>query len=318
MVLLVTGAMGHVGYEVAHQAAAEGPVIATFNDGFRTGDAEALGKDVTWASCDLADPAAVERLADEHPIDACIHLAAVSNEAYARPDPLAAVQSNVGAVANLLEAARRGNWRRFILVSTGSVFQTTDATTLLLEDTPVSVANVYGTTKRCAELLTRMYRTQFDLSASAVRISWVYGPPIVSDSPTRGPIPSFLKKALAGTAIRDPSGGDFAASFTYVGDAAAGLIATSRAPTLHHDIYHLGPGVNYTAREVGAAVCAAVSGAIIELGPGAEPWTTYTPLRGPLGGNRLREDTGFTVGHTLEEGVSAYAAWMRAHPETYR
>ena len=59
-------------------------------------------------------------------------------------------------------------------------------------------------------------------------------------------------------------------------------------------------------------------GAVIELGPGTLPWTTYTALRGPLAGERLREDTGYEVGHSLEDGIRAYADWLRAHPELYR
>ena len=318
--LLVTGAMGHVGYEVARQAAAAGErVVAQYRNRFRAADAAALGNQVTWVRCELADPAAVDRLAGDHAVEACIHLAAVSNEAFARPRPLAAVEANVGAVANLLDTARRRGWRRFILVSTGSVFQhMREVDKPIHEDTPPAAANVYGTTKYCAELLTRMYRSQFELPAAVVRISWVYGPPIATVDPTRGPVPGFLSKALAGTPIRDPGGADFAASFTYVGDVAAGLLAAAAAPKLNFDVYHLGPGVNFTAGEVAAAVRAAVPGAVIELGPGTEPWTTYTALRGPLAGDRLRADTGFTPAHSLEAGIRAYAEWMRAHPETYR
>jgi nucleoside-diphosphate-sugar epimerase len=54
---------------------------------------------------------------------------------------------------------------------------------------------------------------------------------------------------------------------------------------------------------------------LVELGPGTEPWTVHTRMRGPLAGERLRHDVGFRVGHSLEQGVAAYAAWMRAHPE---
>ncbi|MCC6470395.1 MAG: NAD(P)-dependent oxidoreductase [Alphaproteobacteria bacterium] len=319
MTLLVTGAAGHVGLWVARRAAVAGlRVIAACRTPPRAADAASAGANVAWVSCDLDDPAAVAALAAAHAVDSCIHLAAVSNEAYARPSPLAAVQSNVGAAANLLEAARRHDWRRFILVSTGSVFQAADSTSPILEDAPPSPANVYATTKHCAELLTRMYRTQYDLSASVVRISWVYGPPIATDSPTRGPIPAFLRAALAGVARRDPGGADFAASFTYVADAADGLLAAWRAERLEHDIYHLGPGRNFTAGQVAATVRAAVPGAVIELGPGTEPWTSYTTMRGPLAGDRFRADTGYSVAHGLDAGIAAYAAWMRAHPESYR
>ncbi len=318
MAILVTGAMGYVGYEVVRQACAAGEaVVACDLEISRPEDARALGSGVTWVPCDLFDEKAVEALAGDHRIDACIHLAAISNEAYARPRPLVAIQANVGALANLLDVARRQNWRRFVFVGTGSVFQyEMDITKPILEDARPVVADIYGTTKYCGELLIRMYRSQFGLAASVVRISWVYGPPIVTDSPTRGPIPAFLWKALSGVAIHDPSGADFAASFTYVGDVAAGLLAALRAPKLDFDIYHLGPGVNFTTGQVAEAVRAAVPGAVIELGPGTEPWTTYTSIRGPLAGDRLLADTGFAVAHSLEDGIRAYAEWMREHPET--
>ena len=319
MALLVTGATGHVGNWVARRAATLGErVVATCRATIPAQAAATAGADTVWAVCDLTDPAAVDRIATEHDIDACIHLAAVSNEAFARPDPLAAVEANVGATANLLDAARRRNWRRFVLVGTGSVFQNSDGVTPILEDATPAPANIYATTKYCAEKMVVMYRSQFGLSAATLRISWVYGPPVATESPTRGPIPAFLRWALAGKPRRDPGGADFAASFTYVGDAADGLLAAARAPKLTYDVYHLGPGVNFTAGQVAAAVRRAVPGAVIELGPGTEPWITYTKLRGPLAGDRLRRDTGYAVAHSLDSGIAAYAEWMRAHPESYR
>lgn len=320
MALLVTGAMGHVGQEVVRHAVAVGAtVIAQYRTTYRDHDARALGDKVTWVSCDLADPGAVAALCETHAIDACIHSAAISNDKYARPQPLTAINANVGATANLLDMMRRQNWTRFLYVSTGSVFQNaTDPSKPILEAAAPSVTNIYSTTKYCGELLTRMYRSQFDLSAAVVRVSWVYGPPLVTDDPPRGPVPAFLKSALAGKPIRLPSGADFAASFTYVADVAAGLIAAWRATTLNHDVYHLGSGENYTARHVADAVRAAVPGATIELGAGTEPWTIHSRMRGPLAGERLLTDAGFRVGYSLEKGVRAYADWMRANPEMLR
>lgn len=320
MALLVTGAMGHVGQEVVRQAVAMGAtVIAQYRTTYRHQDARALGDKVTWVSCDLADPGAVAALCETHAIDACIHSAAVSNDKYARPQPLTAINANVGATANLLDMMRRQNWTRFLFVGTGSVFQNaTDPSRPILEDAAPSVTNIYSTTKYCGELLTRMYRSQFGLSAAIVRVSWVYGPPLVTDDPPRGPVPAFLKSALAGRPIKLPSGADFAASFTYVADVAAGLVAAWGAKTLNHDVYHLGSGENYTARSVAEAVRAAVPGAAIELGAGTEPWTIHSRMRGPLAGDRLLRDTGFSVGYSLEKGVRAYAEWMRANPETLR
>ena len=318
MTLLVTGAAGHVGGEIVRQAVKRGmPVIAIARDKVSETEAQAFPS-VKWLQCDLADTDAVLALAQRNRIDACIHAAAISNEAYARPDPRGAIATNVGATANLLEAARLGSWRRFVLISTGSVFSlNSDTTRPIVEDQAPGPANVYSTTKLCAELLTRMYRTEYGLSAATVRISWVFGPPIISDQPMRGPIPSYLLRALQGIAIRE-GGADFAASFTYVADAAEGLLAAAAAPELRHPIYHLGHGVNFTAEQAAAAVRSAVPGAVIELTGGTEPWTRFTSLRGPLAGDRLRADTGYSPIHTLDAGVRAYADWMRAHPELWR
>lgn len=315
MTLLITGAAGHVGRELVRQAAAQGRAVIALHRGAAPADGQAPG--VTWRPLDLDDAAAVAAFAAATPIDACIHAAAISNEAYARPNPPGAFATNCAATVTLLDAAKRHGWRRFLLVSTGSVFQRrADLVTPILEDEPPQPGNVYGTTKAVAEQMVEMYRREFSLSAASVRISWVYGPPVVSLSPARGPIPSFALRALRGEAIRE-GGGDFAASFTHVSDVAAGLLAATAADALRHGMYHLGHGVNFPAAAVAEAVRAACPGAVLDLGPGTEPWTRYTALRAPLAGGRLTEDTGFRPGVSLAAGVGSYVAWLRAHPELW-
>jgi UDP-glucuronate 4-epimerase len=321
MAILITGGMGLVGYETVQQALAAGyEVVAQYRSVFRESDAKALTGPVKWVRCDLAVPAEFLTFLAQHPVDGCIHTAAVPSELFARQDPLAAFEANVGAVSRLLDAARRLGWRRFLYTSTGSVFQNaTDAGEPILEDAPTKATNTYSTTKLAGELMTSLYRSQFDVPAATLRISWVYGPPLVPrlrENP-RGPIPVFLKLALAGKPVREPSGGDFAASYTYVGDVAAGLLAAFAAPRLSHDIYHLGSGRNFDTAAVAAAVESAVPGASIEVGPGTAPWTDHTRMRGPLAGSRLYDDTGFVPAHSLDAGVAAFADWMRAHPESY-
>ena len=53
MLLLVTGAMGHVGYEVVRQAAARGHrVVAQYRGTLREDDARAVAGSVTWLKLD--------------------------------------------------------------------------------------------------------------------------------------------------------------------------------------------------------------------------------------------------------------------------
>ena len=321
MRILVTGGMGHVGYETVRAARKQGhEVVAQYRSVFREADAAALGDGVQWVRCDLADAAQVAALLS-HDVDGCIHTAAVPNEQFARGDPLGTIEANVLGVGRLLEAARQRRWRRFVYTSTGSVFQNaTDVSRPILEDAAPSVTNVYSTTKYAGELLTGMYRSQFEVPAATVRVSWVYGPPLVprERQDPRGPVPLFLKLALAGREVRESSGADFGATFTYVVDVAEGLLAAFEADALRHPVYHLSSGRNVSTREVADAVRAAVPGAVIDVGPGTAPCTDHTKMRGPLAGTRLLEDTGFAPRHSIAQGVAAFAEWMRAHPQTYR
>lgn len=158
-----------------------------------------------------------------------------------------------------------------------------------------------------------MYRSQFGLSAATVRISWVYGPPLVPrvrDNP-RGPIPWFLRCALSGVPVDDPAGADFLASYTHVADVAAGLLAAYEAQALDHDVYHLGWGRNFSTADVVDAVRRAVPSASISVGPGTAPYTDHTRMRGPLAGSRLRDDAGWSPRLDLADGVAQFADWMR-------
>jgi nucleoside-diphosphate-sugar epimerase len=309
--------MGHVGFGVARAAAARGlEVVAQYHSRYDERAAAALGPKVAWRRCDVADERAVAALAAGDAIDGCIHCAALPNELLTQPAPGRAFEINVAAVQRLLESARAGGWRRFVLVSTGSVFQRwTDRAKSIRETEPASPANVYATTKHCAELLAAMYRNVYGVSAVAARISWVYGPLLVPagfDGP-RGPIPYLLRRVLRGEKVVEPSGGDFAASFTHVDDCAEGLLALYQANALEHPLYHLGSGRNYTTFEVAEAVRAAVPGCRLEVGPGTDPWTQSTVIRGPLDCERVCAELGFAPRLTLEAGIAQFAAWMRAN-----
>jgi nucleoside-diphosphate-sugar epimerase len=315
MTLLVTGAMGHVGYEIVRQATQRGlQVIALYRGTFDAARAGAVGAGVRWLQCDLADTQAVRALADAHRVDARF---------MPRPSPTRPMHGRrrcwplpaTSAPPPTCWRARAPSRRRFLLVSTGSVFQLrADTRSPILEDEATAPANVY-TTKVCAEQLTRMYRTEYGLSASIVRISWVYGPPVISDQPTRGPIPSYLLRALRAEAIRE-GGADFAASFTFVGDVAEGLVRLATSPGAS-GIVNLGSG---NPRRVAAYRRSAEGRCPVRsssLGQAPSHGHATPAFVGRWRATRFLSDTGYAPTHSLDTGVRAYADWMRANPAAW-
>jgi UDP-glucuronate 4-epimerase len=311
MTLLVTGAMGHVGFEIMRRLARERPVLGQYHRTFRSQDADAIGPDARWVSCDLTDPQAVESLCHDHHIVSCIHLAAIANESVASPDPVTAFRVNAGATVSLLDAARRHGWRRFLNCSTGSVFKSVDPERDVLEGRPVDADSIYGSTKGCGEAMTTAFRAQYGIDAASVRLSRIYGPPIKAGATARGPIPAILIGALKNEPRQDESGGDFRAGFTYIDDVVDGLIAAIDAPRLNHATYHLAPPYNSTISEVVELVRALVPGSDIEIGPGTGLWGQFAAMRGPMSSERFLADTGFQPRFSLKEGLAAYANWLR-------
>lgn len=314
MTLLVTGATGHVGYALVREAARRGEkVVAQYRCGVDPKQVAGAPGDVRWIALDLGDQAAIASAIEREGIDRCIHCAAVATEVGARKAPGIAFTANVGTVVNLLEAMREsGKAERFVLVSTGSVFQRMeDLTAELAENTPTSVVGLYSTTKHCAELMTECYRSQFGTPAVTVRISMVYGPPIrvAPGQILRGPIPAFIAGALAGRPVR--YGRQFEASYTYIDDVVAGLLAVAGGAPPASGLYHIVPGRNFTCDEVADVVRRLVPGSDIVLEDSMAPWTEYARMRGPMVDTRLARERGFELGHTLEAGIAKYIDWWR-------
>lgn len=194
MSVLITGALGNVGYATVIACTSAGlDVVAhdQLNDDPEL--ARAAGAHATWVKGDITDWSGLLEIAREHNVDGVIHCAALANDHICRPIPLTAMRVNVLSTQNLLELARQLKWRRIVYVSTGAVYQASNPDGFIREADPPSPKNVYATTKYMGELLVNMYIKTYGVSACVVRASWIWGPPLIThgfEGP-RGPIPYF-------------------------------------------------------------------------------------------------------------------------------
>lgn len=142
--VLVTGATGGLGIAVVQSLLAEGHAVRA--TGRR--DAGDRFKGAEFVRADLLDAEAPPLLVDG--IDAIIHCAALSSPWGAYDDFYAA---NVMVTRRLLAAARQAGVRRFIFISSPSVYARTSDQLALNENDPIAEKplNAYAATKAIAE-----------------------------------------------------------------------------------------------------------------------------------------------------------------------
>jgi nucleoside-diphosphate-sugar epimerase len=184
--LAVTGGTGFVGSHLIDAALAEGHSVTAL-----TRRARRTPKAVNWIKGDLADNAALARLASG--ADAIIHVAGVLN---AR-DSAGFEAGNVAGTAAMLDAARHARVKRFVFVSS-----------LAAREPDLSL---YGSSKACAEALVEAS----SLDWSIVRPPAVYGP---GDKETL----DLFRMARRGLIVMPPPG---RASYIHVDDLARLLLA---------------------------------------------------------------------------------------------
>ena len=272
---------------------------------------------LTVETGDAADAGLVTALAAGHGVTSIAHGAAITPTAGTTERRQAArtVEVNVMATVAALEAARRApGFRRFIHVSTSSVYTRDGPRSGPLpedgfeETTP---STLYPITKRCAELVARRWAELFGLDLAVVRLASVYGP---MDRPTSGRdfrcAPNVIAhRAAAGDPVRvvGPSAvGDWIQS----GDVGPAVSALLGAEKLNHPVYNVGLG-----RPFSIADLAGMAGVrLVEAADAGDADLVADPSRtrglyGALDTTRLRGDTGWEP-RPLEAALTAYVAWI--------
>ena len=124
----------------------------------------------SFVSADLNEVGTLE-FAETRTVDVVIHLAAARADWGVKADEF--VADNVEATASTLKIAKRLNAKKFIFVSSISVFGQ-DKKSVLHEHSERQPINLYGQTKADAEDLVMSYRNQMEVII--VRPTVIYGP----------------------------------------------------------------------------------------------------------------------------------------------
>ncbi len=180
-IVLVTGAGGSIGSEIARQVQSFGPARLLLLDRDETllhdlMSGPLAGSDADPVLGDIGDVVFMDRLFARYRPDVVFHAAAQKHVPILEQFPAEAVRVNVLGTLNLAETAARHNCRRFVHIST---------------DKAADPCSVMGASKRAAEQIIFEIGQRHDMPFVAVRFGNVLA--------SRGSVvPTFLRQILEG------------------------------------------------------------------------------------------------------------------------
>lgn len=265
MKILVTGAAGFIGYHVVNHLSKAGHTIVGIdnlcdNKDFnikrirlsllgidateaQTGEPQQGNNGIRFIKADIQDREAMDTLCRYEAFDTCIHLAALTGSTLAKLNPAAFCDTNVTGTLNMLEAARRHGIQHFFFASSSAVYSALANTPFAENDHVDTPLNMYGASKRSAELLCYSYAKAYGVPVTIFRLFSIYGPWARPDS-----IPMQLAhRIMKGAEMRILNNGHIVRDFTYIDDLLEGMDAALanqpfNASAVPFALYNVGRG----------------------------------------------------------------------------
>ncbi len=336
MSILITGASGFIGLNLAEALLARGETVVLVSRRTIGADASAdqpaalraagrvlsaLPGTLHSVSVDLLDAGAVIRVVTEFQPEVIVHGAAATPGAGREvAEARSAVEVNVLGTLNVLQAACLVRNRRVISLSSGSVYGERRAARGALDeqiDLPIP-DTVYSITKYASERLALRWRAVSDLDVVVARVGTVFGPWewATGVRETISTVFQLTRLAIRGTtaAVVPVEGRK---DWIYSRDIAAGIVALIDAPKLPHTVYNIGPGTQWSLLDYCARLAKAFPGFTYRLAAPEETANVFygSKDRDPFAVARLTEDTGFKATYDLDAAAADYFQWIKATPD---
>jgi UDP-glucose 4-epimerase len=257
--ILVTGGAGFIGSVIAKQLVDRGDEVVVF-DNLSNGREGAVPKGATLVNGDLSDHGEIDRILENRPVDAVIHLAASIEAGESMKFPEKYFRNNTANTLTLLEAVIAHKVPRFVFSSTAALYGTPDRTPIE-EGDPLRPTNTYGESKLLVERMLAWFHGIHGLRYACLRYFNAAGATKEQGEdhrPESHLIPLILQVAsgkreyisIFGTDYPTPDG-TCVRDYIHVSDlASAHLLVLDALRDKDKLIYNLGTGRGFTVREV--------------------------------------------------------------------
>lgn len=262
---------------------------------------------------DVTDYALLERTLAEYEVETVLHLAAQTIVPIANRNPLSTFETNIKGTWLLLEAARRVNTVRRVLVASSDKAYGTHEQLPYTENAPLLACHPYDVSKACAEMLARTYAVTYDLPVAITRCANLYGG---GDLNWSRMVPGTMRSVIYGERPIIRSDGTLVRDYLYVLDAVAGYLRLAQAlddPALKGEAFNFGMDQPKTVLQIVQAIIAAsdypeIEPIILDEAPN-EIQEQY--LSSEKAGRVLGWEPTFTLEQALRETLAWYKAFLK-------
>lgn len=309
---LVTGGHGLIGHNVVARLQDRDETVAVIDNHTNYGiipQAEIdyliserlakLKKSHKHYDVDIANSHYVEAAIGAEKPEVIIHCASFPRQKVVNANPANGADVMMKGLINLLESAKKHNVQRFVYISSSMVYG--DFEDDVLEDDECNPQGQYGIMKLAGEWLVKDYARRTGMEYVIIRPSAVYGPLDVEDRV----VAKFMLTAMRGGVLR-VNGANETLDFTYVDDAADGIVAAATRIMARNNIYNITKSHSVSLLEAAEKIVEMVGRGTIEV----KDKDADFPSRGALNIDRARTILGYDPKVDVEEGFRAYYDWL--------
>ena len=247
----------------------------------------------------IANRGAIEHIFDVFEPEIVIHLASFPRQKVVNSDPALGARTMMEGLLNLCEASKKHGVSKFVYISSSMVYG--DFNDDVTEDAVCNPQGQYGIMKLAGEWLVKDYSRKNDFTHVIIRPSAVYGPLDVEDRV----ISKFMLTAMQGGTLC-VNGPEETLDFTYVDDAADGIVAATLSDNTHNKTYNITKSHSRTLLEAAELIVKLAGRGYINV----RNRDLDFPSRGALNIDAARRDFGFNPRVDIEEGFKIYYEWL--------
>jgi len=297
--VLVTGAAGFIGSNIANTLASENDVIA-IDDCF-LGDEGNLSDAVDFRKmCVLEDDLPTD-------VDMVFHLAALSSYAMHEDDPCKGARVNIEGFVNVVEQARTAGCTNVVYASTSSIYG--NQTEPSPEGMSVEANTGYEASKLARERYAQYFSNHYDMTLAGLRFFSVYQGYGGSEG-HKGEFANVVSQFADDIAKNESpvlyGDGTQTRDFTHVNDVVRAAVLAAKNEL--DGIYNVGTGSSYSFNEV-------VEMINDELGTDVKPRYVENPIPKSVyvsdtcaDCGKIRDETGWEPEISFEEGIRRVCA----------